>query len=161
MSKQKLIIKLFGCVSWHIKHCRLFNAKSCWYTYIKYIWFGLVGFDDISTIEGYLMSNPVYTYIFIYMICKHILQVQFWLQTSNNTGILNTCTRLWLRESEKATPVDSIKDVVRSSRVRQTLEEGRRTYAPKDCGNNNKDEEIVRKPLLIKIIKLRFRNLDN
>ena len=39
----------------------------------------------------------------------------------------------------------SIKDVVRSSvkvpRVRQTPEEGRRTYQPKRCGNNNKDED--------------------
>ena len=26
-------------------------------------------------------------------------------------------------------------------RVRQTLEEGRRTYRPKRCGNNNKDED--------------------
>ena len=34
---------------------------------------------------------------------------------SNYTGILNTCTRLWLTESEQATHVDSIKDVVRSS----------------------------------------------
>ena len=34
---------------------------------------------------------------------------------SNNTGILNTCNQLWLTESEQATPVDSIKDVVRSS----------------------------------------------
>ena len=39
-------------------------------------------------------------------------QVQSWLQASNNTGILNTCTQLWLTESEQATPVDSIKDVV-------------------------------------------------
>ena len=51
-------------------------------------------------------------------------QVQSWLQVSNNTRILNTCTRLWLTESEQATPVDSIKDVVQSSRVRQTPEEG-------------------------------------
>ena len=36
-------------------------------------------------------------------------------QAGNNTRILNTCTRLWLTESEQATPVDSIKDVVRSS----------------------------------------------
>ena len=43
------------------------------------------------------------------------LQVQSWLLVSNNTGILNTCTRLWLTESEQATPMDSIKDVVRSS----------------------------------------------
>ena len=27
------------------------------------------------------------------------------------------------------------------SRVRQTSEDGRRTYRPKRCGNNNKDED--------------------
>ncbi len=39
------------------------------------------------------------------------------LTCSHNSGILNTCTQLWLIESEQATPVDSIKDVVRSSRM--------------------------------------------
>ena len=34
---------------------------------------------------------------------------------SNNAGILNTCTRLWLTESEQANPMDLIKDIVRSS----------------------------------------------
>ena len=34
---------------------------------------------------------------------------------NKKTGILNTCTRLWLTESEQATHVVSIKDVVRSS----------------------------------------------
>ena len=59
----------FGWVLWHINHCRLFNAKSSLYIYIKYIWFGLVGFYGISTIVGYLMPNPLYTYILnIYMI---------------------------------------------------------------------------------------------
>ena len=55
----------FGLVGfyWHINHCRLFNAKSCLHMYIKYIWFGLVGFYGISTIVGYLMPNPLYTYI--------------------------------------------------------------------------------------------------
>ena len=53
----------FGLVLWHINHCRLFNAKSSLYIYIKYIWFGLVGFYGISTIVGYLMPNPIYTYI--------------------------------------------------------------------------------------------------
>ena len=43
------------------------------------------------------------------------LQVQSWLQASNYTGILNTCNRLWSAESEQATPVDSMKDVVRYS----------------------------------------------
>ena len=47
----------------HINHCRLSNAKSSLYIYTKYIWFGLVGFYDISTIVGYLMANPIYTYI--------------------------------------------------------------------------------------------------
>ena len=37
------------------------------------------------------------------------------LQMSNNTGILCTCTWLWLMESEQVTPMDSIKDVVWSS----------------------------------------------
>ena len=48
-------------------------------------------------------------------------------------------------ESEQATPVDSIKDIVskfcEGSQVRQTPEEGWRTYHPKHCGNNNKDED--------------------
>ena len=33
------------------------------------------------------------------------------------------------------------------SRVRQTPEEGRRTYRPKLCGNNNKDEDNSPKTL--------------
>ena len=33
------------------------------------------------------------------------------------------------------------------SRVRQTPEEGRRTYRPKRCGNNNKDEDSSPKTL--------------
>ena len=44
-------------ILWHINHCRLFNAKSSLYIYIKYIGFGLVGFNGISTIVGYLMPN--------------------------------------------------------------------------------------------------------
>ena len=48
---------------WHINHCRVFNAKSSLYIYIKYIGFGWVGFYGISTIVGYLMPNPLYTYI--------------------------------------------------------------------------------------------------
>ena len=44
-------------------------------------------------------------------------------------------------ESEQATPMVSIKDIVEGSRVRQTSEEGRQTYWPKRCGNNNKDED--------------------
>ena len=54
---------MVGCVLWHINHCRLFNAKSSLYIYIKYIGFGLVVFYGISTIVGYLMPNLLYTYI--------------------------------------------------------------------------------------------------
>ena len=53
----------FGRVLWHINQCRLFNAKSSSYIYIKCIGFGLVGFYCISTNVGYLMSNPLSTYI--------------------------------------------------------------------------------------------------
>ena len=58
----------FGWLLWHINHCRLFNVKSCLYIYVKYIWFGWVGFYGISTIVGYLMPNPLYTYIIIIII---------------------------------------------------------------------------------------------
>ena len=59
------IYDLFCLDLWHINHCWLFNAKSSLhiYIYIKYI-YGLVGFYGISTIIGYFMSNPLYTYIY-------------------------------------------------------------------------------------------------
>ena len=79
------------------------------------------------------------------------LQVQSSLQASNNTGILNTCTRLWLTESEQATPRGFNRGCSskfrEGSRVRQTPEEGQRIYRPKHCGNNNKDENNCPKNL--------------
>ena len=66
-----------GLVLWHINHYWLFNAKSFLYIYIKYIWFGLVGFYGISTIVGYLMPNTLYTYIiniwFLNTFCRYPL----------------------------------------------------------------------------------------
>ena len=53
----------FGWVLWHINRCRIFNAKSSLYIYIRYIRFVLVGFYGISTNIGYLMPNPLYTNI--------------------------------------------------------------------------------------------------
>ena len=53
----------FGWILWHINQCRLCNAKFSLYIYIRYIGFGLLRFHDTSTIVGYLMSNPLYTYI--------------------------------------------------------------------------------------------------
>ena len=48
------------------------------------------------------------------------------------------------------------------SRVRQTPEEGRRTYQPKRCGNNNEDEDNSPKTLNDKnhqALSLKFRQL--
>ena len=56
-------INYIGLVLWHVNPCRLFNAKSSLYIFIKYISFDLVGFYGISTIVGYLMPNPLHTYI--------------------------------------------------------------------------------------------------
>ena len=68
----------FGLVLWHINQCRLFNAKPSLYIYNKYIGFGLARFYGISSIVGYLMPNPLYTYILnIDMICKHFLWLTF------------------------------------------------------------------------------------
>ena len=49
----------FARVLSHISLCRLFNAKFS----IEYIGFGWVEYYGISTIEGYLMPNPLYTYV--------------------------------------------------------------------------------------------------
>ncbi len=58
-----------GCVLRYINPCRLFNDRYFLYIYIKYIWFGLVVFYVISTIEDYLMPNRFHTYTWdIYMI---------------------------------------------------------------------------------------------
>ena len=47
------------------------------------------------------------------------------------------------------------------SRVRQTPEEGRRTYRPKRCGNNNKDEDSSLKTLFVKIFRIQCYLLIN
>ena len=47
------------------------------------------------------------------------------------------------------------------SLVQQTPEEGRKTYRPKRCGNNNKNEDNSPKALIIEIIHLRLKNSDN
>ena len=87
---------------------------------------------------------------------------------SNNTGILNTCTWLWLMESEQATPPPGFNKGRSSkfregSRVRQTSEEGWRTYRLKRYGNNAKDEDNSLKTLNDKnqqASSQKFRRLD-
>ena len=60
---EKGLFDWFGWVLRHSNHCWLFYAKSSLYIYIKYTWFGLVGFYGISTIVGYLMPNPDFIYV--------------------------------------------------------------------------------------------------
>ena len=89
-----------------------------------------------------------------------MLQVQSRLKASNSTGILNTCTRLWLTESEQVTPEDSIKDVVRSSVKIPKFDK----HLKKPGGHIGRNvvemrikmKTIVQKPLMIKIICLLF-----
>ena len=72
---------------------------------------------------------------------------------------------LWLTESEQATPVDSIKDVVHSSMKVPKFDK----YLKKAGGHIGQNvvevtikmKTIIQKPLMIKITKLRLRNLDN
>ena len=62
---QSKLVAWFRWVPWHINHCRLFNAKSSLYLYIYQIymiWFSFF-FSGKSTIVGYLMPNPIYSYI--------------------------------------------------------------------------------------------------
>ena len=86
-------------------------------------------------------------------------------ESMNNTGILKACTRLWPTESEQATPVDSIKDIVRSSvkvpEFDKHLKMAGGHIDPNIVEITINMKTIVGKPLMIKIIKLRLRNLDN
>ena len=55
----------FGLVSFYgISIIKGYLIPNPLYTYIQYMWFGLVDFYGISTIESYVMPNPLYTYIF-------------------------------------------------------------------------------------------------
>ena len=68
-------------------------------------------------------------------------------------------------ESEQVMPVDSIKDVVRSSEkvpeFDKHLEKAGEYISQNAVEITIKIKTIVRKPLIIKIIKLCLRNLDN
>ena len=90
--------KKIGWVLCHIHHCRLFNAKSSFYIYIKYIWFGWVGFDGISTIVGYLMPNPLYTYIWFGWVGFYGIStiVGYLMPNHLSTYILNIYDLVWL-----------------------------------------------------------------
>ena len=56
-------LKFHACTINKIAHTKKVWKLISWSSYIRYIWFGLVWFYGISTIVGYLMPNPFYTYI--------------------------------------------------------------------------------------------------
>ena len=67
-----------GWILWHIKYCRLFNARSSLYIYIKYIGFGWVGVYGTSIIVGYLMPNPfLYISTVLFQIIQFSISTQF------------------------------------------------------------------------------------
>ena len=111
--------------------------------------------------ELFYIYMCTYVDVNLHMLLYNI-QVQSWLQVSNNIGILNTCTWLWQMELEQATLVDSMKDVVRSSvKVPEFDKHLKKTRG--HIGRNVveiaiKMKRVVRKPLMIKIIKLHLRN---
>ena len=78
--------------------------------------------------------------------------------------MINSCTRLWQTESEQATPVVSMKDVVRSSVKVPEFDKHLKKAGGQIDRNvveiTIKMKTIVRKTLMIKINKLRLRNLD-
>ena len=57
----------FGWVLWHTNHYCLFNAKSSSYIYIKYIWFGLVGWGFMAYQPLLVISCQIF-FIRIYQI---------------------------------------------------------------------------------------------
>ena len=63
-----IVVSKFKLQSWYYSHFQVNTHEKG----MKL--FGLAWFYGTSTIVGYLMPNPFYTYISnIYMICKHIL----------------------------------------------------------------------------------------
>ena len=68
---------------------------------------------------------------------------------------LNTCTQLWLTESQQVTPMESIKDVVRSSmkfpEFDKHLKKAGGFISRKIVEKTIKMKTIVRKPLMIKV----------
>ena len=72
--------------------------------------FGLVVFHGISTIVGYLMPDPLYTY-YIRLINASFVDNIF----KRAFVCIHLCTQSWLTELKQSSPVDWIKSSVRSS----------------------------------------------
>ena len=79
----------------------------------------------------------------------------------SSIGLLSTCTRLWLTESEQVTPMESIKDVVWSSvklpEFDKLLKKTGGHIGRNVVGITIKMKTIARKPLKIKIFWLIWR----
>ena len=57
-------VLLNGCTEWIQTKCleKRLNGNYTGMLWAGLVWWGLIGFYGISTIIGYLMSNPVFTY---------------------------------------------------------------------------------------------------
>ena len=67
---------LFSWVLWHINPCRLFNAESSLYIYIKYIWFCkdifLITFEtNLNSFFGSQLNDQTVLFFTIQFICSH------------------------------------------------------------------------------------------
>ena len=88
------------------------------------------------------------------------LQVQYWLQANNNTGILSSYTRLWYSINPNRICTCNLQMIVSlelnkgcgskfhvGSRVQQAPEENWRTHQLKHCEYKHKDEDNSPKTL--------------
>ena len=57
------IYDLVWCGLWHINQCRLFNAKSVLYIYIRYIRFGLIWFMAYQPLK-YILYQIIFIHIY-------------------------------------------------------------------------------------------------
>ena len=114
----------FCLVLWHINHCRLFNTKSSLYIYIKYIWFGWVGFYGISTIVVHFIPS-----------CE-----QYWTSPCGNTpqGTIYTATCLPSRKLYKLDEPDT-QDTVGEARTNSSA---MYSYGPPHMAKQKQDDQL-------------------
>ena len=109
-------------------------------------------FNDFFIIKGFR------TIVFIFIVSSTMFQPicsPAFFRCLSNSGTYTEVRTTSFIESMGVACSDSVSHnrvqvlsiVTVGSRVRQTSEEGRRTYWPKRCGNNNKDEDNSPKTL--------------
>ena len=121
-----------------------------------------MGFRTIVFI--FIVISPTFRPIYSLAFFRCLSNSGTFTELRTTSFIETTGVACWLTESEQATPVDSLKDVGRSS-VKVPEFDKHLKKAGGYIGRNImeitiKMKTMVRKPLMIKINKLRLRNLD-